>query len=80
MQRKEWIMLKKLKDEDDFKKLLTVGERFLYGSKMTEQIALPGQNIWYFQVVRIDETVEYMPVFDMLEKDHEVQDFNLEEK
>jgi len=79
MQRKEWITLKRLKDEDDFKKELVVGERFLYGQKLIEQTALPGESIWYYQVIKIDETVEYMPVFDILEKDREVQDFTQEE-
>lgn len=80
MQRREWLKLKRLKDEDDFKSKLELGERFLYGHKVTEQIANPGDNIWYYQVIKIDETVEYMPIFDILEKDREVQEFNLEEE
>ncbi len=79
MQRKEWIALKRLKDGDDFKKELVVGERFLYGSKVVEQVARPGESIWYYQVIKIDETVEYMPIFDILEKDREVQDFKIDE-
>ena len=80
MQRKEWITLKRLKDEDDFSKL-EIGERFLYGGKMVEQVARPGESIWYYQVIRFSETgTEYMPVFDILEKDREVQDFKQEEQ
>jgi hypothetical protein len=79
MERKEWITLKRLKDEDDFKKVLVVGERFLYGPKMIEQVVQQGEKIWYYQVIKIDKTVEYMPVFDILEKDHEVPDFTKEE-
>ena len=75
MQKKEWIQLKRLKDEDDFKKELKLGERFLYGLKMTEQAGQPGENIWYYQVIKIDKAVEYMPIFDILEKDLELQDF-----
>lgn len=70
MQKKEWVSLKKLNDEDDFVKELKVGERFLYGSKVSEQSTEIGGNIWYYQVIKIDEAgCEYMPVFDMLEED-----------
>ena len=75
MQKKEWSQLKRLKDEDNFKEVLVLGERFLYGLKMSEQAAQPGENIWYYQVIKIDQAVEYMPVYDILEKDSEVQDF-----
>lgn len=80
MHKKEWITLKKLKDEDDFKTELKLGERFLYGHKLTEQTPQPGDNIWYYQVVSMENNCEYMPVFDILEKDLETQDFNLEEE
>ena len=69
MQRKEWVSLKKLNDEDDFKKELKVGDKFLYGPKLSEQITGIGGNIWYYQVIKIDKAVEYMPVFDILEED-----------
>lgn len=80
MLKREWITIKRLKDEDDFKKELKAGDRFLYGQKVIEQSPQPGDDITYYQVIRIDETVEYMPVFDILEKDKELSDFNIEEE
>ena len=73
MERTKWLNLKKLQDEDDFSEELKVGECFIYGTKMTEQLetAQPGDTITYFQVIRINDSnnVEYMPVFDTLEED-----------
>ena len=80
MQKIEWITLKRLKDEDNFKEVLKVGERFLTGSKLIEQNPQPGDRIWYFQVIKIDETVEYMPVSDVLEKEHVLKEFTIEEE
>lgn len=81
MQKREWLCLKKLTDEDDFREVLAVGDKFLYGPKLCDQTPENDDNIWYFEVTRVSETVEYMPCIDKLEKDREIETkLNLEEE
>ncbi len=72
MKYRQWLMLPKLKDLDDFSDTLIPGDKFLYGNRMVDQLETKkkGEEITYFQVLKVSGTnVEYVPRYEILEED-----------
>jgi len=69
---RRWQTLPKLKDESSFHLILKIGDIFLYGNRMIDQIEnkVKGDEITYYQVLNISgRNVEYTPRYEILEED-----------
>jgi hypothetical protein len=63
--------LKVIEEEEDMNKLI-VGEYFLYGRNIVNQVEnkKPGDPITYYKIInKHSKGVEYTPIYDYLEKD-----------
>jgi hypothetical protein len=74
MKNRQWINLRKVKDETDFGRTMHVGDKFLYGPRMIDQLETKkkGDEITYYQVIKISgagKNVEYVPRYEILEED-----------
>jgi len=74
MKNRQFIMLPKLNDESDFGRTMNIGDKFLYGPRMIDQLETKkkGDEITYYQVLKISgagKNVEYVPRYEILEED-----------
>lgn len=68
--------LKQMKNESSFHKKLKVGDCFLYGRSVIDQINTKnvGDQICYYKVIGINGlNVEYQLMFDVLEKNKKME-------
>lgn len=73
MKQAEFNKIKEIEKEEEMNEL-EPGDFFLYGKHVIaqKQNKTPGQEISYYQVVaKQGNSVEYTPVFDVLEKESE---------
>jgi hypothetical protein len=71
MKKKKFEKLPVFDDENDLMKL-KIGDSFLYGQRMIEQVSYKevGKEISYYKIInKSDYSVEYIPIYDIIERD-----------
>jgi hypothetical protein len=72
MKKRKFEKLPQFEDENDIMEL-KIGDSFLYGQKMIEQVSYKeeGMQISYFKIInKTNHGVEYIPIYDIIEKDN----------
>ena len=73
MKKQKFERLPQFDDENDLMKL-KIGDSFLYGSRMIEQLSNKneGQEVSYYKVLnKTNYSIEYIPIFDTIDKGDE---------
>lgn len=78
MRESKFRSLKQLKDESLFNKKLQVGDHFLYGQNVIDQINTKkvGDQVTYYKVINKTKgrNIEYQMVFDVLEQNKKLEE------